>query len=134
MRANGGPLAETLERVIRARGRLLQVDRAPLAGPAGARLSSALRFVFDVGVVTLRPGGAGADLEVEIASVPEPRSSVFVSASEDEPWWKLLGFPPTRVGIRAGGGVRVQFRGDQENPRWLALFSRDGGIEASLDD
>ncbi len=134
MEANGGPLAETLKRVIRARGRLLQVERAPLAGPAGARVSSVLRLVFDVGVVTLRSGGAGADLEVEIASVPEPRSAVFVSASEDEPWWKLLGFSPTRVGVRTGGGIRVQFCGNQENPRWLALFSRDGGIEASLDD
>lgn len=134
MEASGGPLAETLERVIRAQGRLLQVDRAPLAGPAGARVSSVLRLVFDVGVVTLSSGGADADLEVEIASAAEPRSAVFVSASEDEPWWKLLGFPPTRVGGRPGGGVRVQFRGDQENPRWLALFSRDGGVEASLDD
>lgn len=134
MRNSSGPLAETLEQVVRAQGRLLQVERAPLAGPAGARVSSELRLVFDVGVVTLRPGGAGADLEVEIASVPEPRSAVFVSASEDEPWWKLLGFPPTRVGVRAGGGIRVQFRGNQENPRWLALFSRDGGIEASLDE
>ena len=134
MEAGGGPLAETLERVIHAQGRLLQVDRAPLAGPAGARVSSELRLVFDVGVVTLRSGGSGADLEVEIAPVSEPRSAVFVSASEDEPWWKLLGFPPTRVGVRAGGGVRVQFRGDQENPRWLALFSSDGGVEASLDD
>ena len=134
MEASGGSLAETLERVIRAQGRLLQVERAPLAGPAGARVSSALRLIFDVGIITLRSGRAGADFEVEIASVPDSRSSVFVSASEDDPWWKVMGFPPTRVGARAAGGVRVQFRSDQENPRWIAVFSRDGGIEASLDD
>ena len=134
MEASRGRLAETLERVIRAQGRLLQVERAPLAGPAGARVSSALRLIFDVGIVTLRSGGAGADLEVEIASVPDTQPSVFVSASEDDPWWKVMGFPLTRVGVRAAGGVRVQFRGDQENSRRLAVFSRGGGIEVSVDD
>ncbi len=134
MEASGSRLAEALEQMVRAQGRLLQVERAPLVGPAGARVSSALRLIFDVGIVTLRTGRADADFEVEIASVPDTRSSVFVSASEDDPWWRVMGFPPTRVGIRAEGGIRVQFRSDQENPRWLAVFSCDGGIEASLDD
>ncbi len=134
MEVGGDRLAEALEQVIRAQGRLLQVERIPLAGPAGARVSSALRFIFDVGLVTLRSGEAGADFEVEIASVPDTRSPVFVSASEDEPWWTVVGFPLTAVWVRAVGDVRVQFRGDQENPRRFALSLRSGGIEASVEN
>ena len=133
MRADGDTLAGTFERVIQAEGRLLRVERVPLAGPSGARASSALRLTFDVGVLTLRPGGKEGDLEVEIGHPTDAGSPVFLAASEEDPWWRVIGGSLSRVQVRAAGGVRVQFRGDQDNPRRFALYSRHGGIETSAD-
>jgi hypothetical protein len=133
MPASEDSLAEILERVVRAQGRLLRVERVPVAGPAGSRASSALRLTFDVGIVTLRPGGQAGGLEGQIGPVTDPGSSIFVSASEDDPWWPVMGCSLTRVQARPAGGVHVQFRGDEENPRRFAVFPRHGGIEASLD-
>ena len=133
MRADGNTLAGTFERVIQAEGRLLRVERVPLAGPSGARASSALRLTFDVGVLTLRPGGKEGDLEVEIGHPTDAGSPVFLAASEEDPWWRVIGGSLSRVQVRAAGGVRVQFRGDQDNPRRFALYSRHGGIETSAD-
>jgi hypothetical protein len=132
MEPRGESLARTLERVVEARGRLLQVERAPVPGPAGATASSALRLVFDVGIVTLRPGGREGALEVEIGEAGSARSEVFVPASEEEPWWAVMGCPLTRVEERPTGGVRVQFRAEQENPRRFDLLPRGGGVEAWL--
>jgi len=120
--------------VIQAEGRLLWAERVPLAGPAGARASSALRLTFDVGILTLHPRGDEGDLEVEIGHPTDAGSPVFVSASEEDPWWTVIGCSLTRAQVRAAGGVRVQFRGDQENPRRFALYPRNGGIEASVED
>jgi len=133
MRAVGDTLAETLERVIQAEGRLLRVERVPLAGPSGARASSALRLTFDVGILTLHPRGNEGDLEVEIGHPTDAGSPVFLAASEEDPWWRVIGGSLSRVQVRAAGGVRVQFRGDQDNPRRFALYSRHGGIETSAD-
>jgi hypothetical protein len=133
MQATGENLAETLERVVQAKGRLLRVERVPLAGPAGARVSSSLRLTFDVGIVTLRPGADEGDLAVDIGPGEEARSAVFVSVGDEDPWWRVIGCLLTRVRERAAGGVRVQFREDQDNPRRFALYTRRGGVEASLD-
>ena len=133
MEAGGDSLAEALERVIQAQGRLLRVERAPLAGPAGAQASSALRLTFDVGVVTVRPGGDPKGLEVETGPGADPGAAAFLPASEDEPWWKVIGCPLTRVEARGAGCVRARFRGDRDNPRWFALLPLDGGIGVSMD-
>jgi hypothetical protein len=132
MEPRGEPLTPTLQRVIEAQGRLLQVERAPLPGPAGARASSALRLVFDVGVVVLRPKGEGGGLEVEIGYAAHAGSESFVSAGEEDPWWMVIGCPLTRVEDRPAGGVRVQFRADHDNPRRLDVFPRNRGVQASL--
>jgi hypothetical protein len=133
MEASGDSLAETLERVIQAQGCLLRVERVPLAGPAGAHASSALRLTFDVGIVTVRPGVDAGGLEVEIGPGADPVSPVFLSVSEEDPWWKVMGCPLTRVEARGAGCVRARFRGDRDKPRWLAVFPRNGGIEVSVD-
>ena len=107
---------------------------APLAGPAGARASSSLLLTFDVGIVTVRPGEDESGLEVQIGQNAGPESPVFVSAVEEDPWWRVMGCPPTRAQLRAAGGVQVQFRDERENPRRIALFPSHGGIEASVDN
>jgi hypothetical protein len=131
MEPSSDSLAETLRRVIQAQGRLLRVDRAPLGGPSGARASSALRLTFDVGIITLRPGGNGGDLRVQIGSLREAGSPELLCASEEDPWWRVMGCSLGRVEARPGGGVLLQFRGDQENPRRFAVFPHRGGIEVS---
>jgi hypothetical protein len=133
MSAEGESLAEIFERVAQARGQLLRVERAPLAGPAGARISSAVRLTFDVGVLTLRPGGSQGDLEVEVGHPTDAGPPVFVSASEEDPWWRVIGCPLIRVQVRAAGGLHVQFQGDRDNPRRFALSPGHGGIEALME-
>ena len=133
MRADGDTPAEILERVVQAEGRLLRVERVPLAGPAGAGASSVLRLTFDVGIVTLRPGRQEDALEIEAGHQADAGSPVFVSAIEEDPWWRVVGCPLTRVEARAAGGVRLQFRGDRDNPRRFALYPLGGGIEASAE-
>lgn len=133
MQSGSDSLAEALRRVIQAQGRLLRVDRAPLAGPSGARASSALRFTFDVGIITLLPGGNGGELRVQIGSLREAGSPELLCASEEDPWWRVMGCSLARLEVRAGGGVLLQFRGDQENPRRFAVFPHRGGIEVSVD-
>jgi hypothetical protein len=132
MQLQSGNLARTLERVVAARGRLLQAERVPVPGPAGGRASSALRLVFDVGVVTVRSEVEEGDLKVEVGVSASTRPEVFVPASEEEPWWMVMGCPLARVEDRAAGGVRLQFRADHENPRRIEVFPGSGGIQTSL--
>ena len=111
-----------LERAAGAGARLLRVERA--SAPGGHR-STALRLIFDLGAVELR--GGAAELEGE---VPEPEIAALPDASEDEPWWSVIGHPLTRVEeLPAERGLRLQFRPDGERPKRIALLATPGGVD-----
>ncbi len=125
--SDGNTAAKLLARLAEHSARLLHVERAPLPGPAGGRASSALRLVFEVGIVELRPAAAG------LAAVPLPPGSAgagLVPADEDEPWWALLGHPLVRVQARPQGALLVQFRRDEDSPKILVLEPEAGGVAA----
>ena len=103
-----------------AGGRLLRVERAPLPGAAGARGSSELRLIFDVGIVSIGPGGAPAD--------PGRAEAELLEADEEEPWWALLGHPLTRVSVRERGELLLQFRADDASPKVLLLAADGPGV------
>lgn len=126
-------VAEVLERVSQAHGRLLRVERAPLPGPAGSSASAALRLSFDVAIVTLHLDAEGTALEIATDPGAPVRAEGFVSADEDEPWWAVLGNPLTWVEAPSQGGIRVQFRHDDEAPRRFHLLPAYGGIRVEPD-
>lgn len=130
------PAAEVLRRVREAGGRLLRAERAPL-GPGEAEASAALRLTFDVGRVVLLPGSDGpGGLEAEVADADGEDAGAaeesYLPADEEEPWWRLLGQPLTRVEPRGPEerpeALLLQFRREDERPRRLELVSERGAL------
>ena len=56
-------------------------------------------------------------------------------ASEDEPWWRIMGGPLAKVwaGEIGAQGMKLQFRADTDNPRVLVLEPSGSEVKISLD-
>ena len=119
---------ELLEKVAGAGGQLLRVE------VQGRGEISALILTFDVGRVLVEVDSAsGLLLERHL----EPGDSIqAASVQEEEPWWRVLGSPLSRVlDIDPGGGsvgVALQFRPDGDNPRRIALLAGGSGLVVQL--
>lgn len=139
------PARILFERAAGGGGQLLRVERLPDgagrkgAGREGAEgageaeregVGRAWLFTFDVGriLVTAEGGALRGDHLVSAEDVP----SGLVDASEDEPWWRLLGNPLTRVGPESPDGLDLQFRHDDANPRRVHLGIESGHVSARL--
>ena len=118
---------QLLEAVAERGGCILQVDRGSPAGGTGTDEMSApaLLLTFDVAriLVTAKPGRA---LELRQVQTVEEAGGRLASASQDEPWWRVLGSPLVRASSEEaeGGGlraVRLQFRPADQNPRVVSL-------------
>jgi hypothetical protein len=116
-----------LEAVAEKKGCLLQVDRGSPAGGTGEDEMSApaLLLTFELAriLVTAKPGRA---LELRQVQTREEAGGGLAPASEDEPWWRVIGSPLVRASSEEaeGGGlraVRLQFRADDQNPRFMSL-------------
>lgn len=111
-----------------ARGaRLLHVERLPLRASLDPGRSLALLLTFDCGALLVE-ADAGA-LSITGGEAPEGA----ISADEEEPWWALLGHELCGVRIDAdaagvAGRARLQFRPDDQNPRFVSLRARDGQL------
>lgn len=130
-------LEDLLGRVAGASGRLLRVEREPALAGAAPGASATLRLTFDVGRLELR-SAPGEELSVEVLEAGIPRHSGLIPADEDEPWWRLLGTPLTRVmegdPVRLPRAfLRLQFRRDEETPRLVALSVEGGWLMARLE-
>ena len=123
---------ERLSRVAEAGGRLLKADRL---GSQGAALSAGILLTFDVGRLLL---AVDADLgmvrSVIVAGVGEIPAGIS-DASEDEPWWRVVGSPLVRVlaGEAGAQGLRLQFRADDENPRFITLQPSGSEVQVILE-
>ena len=85
---------ERLTRVVEASGRLLKADR--LDGD-GSALAAGYLLTFDVGRLLLEVDpNAGKIRSVVIETTGEIPAGVE-EASEDEPWWRVVGSPLARV-------------------------------------
>ena len=82
-----------------------------------------LRLVFDVGPLELRAAAGGA-LE---ATKPDGEA-LAVDASEEDPWWALIGTPLARVQLHEASSLLVQFRQDDDSPRIFVLEARGDGV------
>jgi hypothetical protein len=130
-------LEELLGRVAAVSGRLLRVEREPALAGAAPGASAALRLTFDVGRLELR-SAPGEELSVEVLEAGAPRHPGLLAADEDEPWWRLLGFPVARVlgpdpARLPRAALRLQFRRDDETPRVVALSVEGGWLQARLE-
>ena len=125
-RAPEGAVA-LFDRAAAGGGQLLRVER--LADPGGSD-SAALVFTFDVGRIQVTADGRG--LRGDHLASREDLPTGLVDAGEEEPWWRFMGQPVTRVSALEQGGLDLQFRHDDQNPRIVRLTSVGGGVGAHL--
>ena len=125
---------ELLEKVAREGGQLLRVE-TQIDGPAG-EVISALILTFDVARVLLCIDAASGSLDEQQVEADASMPSNWVSVDDEEPWWRVLGNPLSRVlEIDAGSGsvgVALQFRKDSDNPRRIALLAHGTDLEVKL--
>ena len=112
------------EKIAANRGVFL---RCAGAGPP-TRLKR-LRLTFDIGVVEVT--AQRAELNATVLSADDDAGDLR-GLDEEEPWWKLLGQPLTRVVKESPEALRLQWRHDDDNPRVVELKAHEGGIEAKL--
>jgi hypothetical protein len=124
---------ELFERAAAGGGQLLRAEVRPLDG-RGDRVS-ALLLTFDLGRIAVAAEPATSRLAIEY--VPS-RDDVggLEDASEEEPWWRLLGSPLARAwpaGPDGKGGLYLQFRASGQSPRVVALEPRGGSVAIRLE-
>ena len=123
---------ERLNRVVEAKGRLLKAERM---GGMGPMVAPAFILTFDVGrlLIELEPASGGLR-SVHLESADEVPSGVEL-ASEDEPWWRVMGSPLARVwaGEIGAQGMRLQFREDADNPRIITLLPSGADVQVRLE-
>ncbi len=122
---------ERLERAVEAGGRLLKVERL---GGVSQGIARGFLLTFDVGRLLIEVE-AGRVHSVVIESADEVPANLE-AASEDEPWWRLIGCPMTQVwaGEVGAQGLRLKFREDHENPKFIALVPDGAEVRVSLED
>ena len=118
-----------------ARGaRLLHVERLPLRASPDSTRALSLRLTFDCGALCFE---ACAD-ELAVARADEAIEG-SAGADEEEPWWALLGHElcGVRLDVDARGAARrarLQFRPDDQSPRFVLLRARDGQLQVAAGD
>jgi len=126
---------ELLERVAEAKGRLLRVQCYRERAGKAPRLVSGLLLTFDVGRILVwadpAQNGEGGLSYMHVEDT-EDLSAGLVELDEREPWWRVLGSPLFRVRRKTGpGGVCLQFRASDSNPRFIDIVQKDRLIEFS---
>ena len=120
---------ERLERVVEAGGILLKAERFTGPNPV---LGAGVLLTFDVGRLLVEVDPAGGTIHTTLIESKDAIPPGMENATEEEPWWRLVGAPLTRVAVTESG-VRMQFRADADNPRIVALENDGGEVHVSLD-
>lgn len=122
-----------LQRAAEARAQLLKVERLASAGGGEERTAPAFLLTFDAGRVLLRADPTGGALRAVQLEAREGKPPGLVDAAEEEPWWRILGNPLARVWEEPSGGVRMQFRADDDSPRIVGLERQGGLVRVALE-
>ena len=123
---------ELLERAAEAASPLLRVEQALAAG--GPELAGLL-LTFDVGRIFLASDLSGKQVREQQVVSREDFPGALEIADEEDPWWRILGNPLTRVrGLQVGNGsgIALQFRTDGDNPRLVAILPGKRGLQVKL--
>lgn len=123
---------ELLERAATAASPLLRTEQASAPGNSDP---FALLLTFDLGRILVSPGGPDGGVREELVSNPEELPLSFEQVDEEEPWWRVVGNPLTRVReLRVGEsrGIVLQFRTDGDNPRLVAILPEAEGLRVHL--
>jgi hypothetical protein len=124
---------EAFKNAAAAGAQLLKAERLAPAGDDQTPLTSAYLLTFDVGRVLLATDPARGRLVAE--NIPDPDSvpGGRVDASEDEPWWRLLGCSLALATPAAEpASLRLDFRISGGELRSLDLVMTGGAIRAKL--
>jgi len=122
---------ERLEKVAEARSRLLRVEEL---GPGGGATTPGFLLTFEVGRLLVKTDPATGEVQTEHIEGRDGLPGPIADAGEEEPWWRLMGFPLTRVARASGsGGVRMQFREDDENPKVIVISPEAAEVRVFLD-
>jgi hypothetical protein len=124
---------EVFENAATAGAQLLKAERLAQAGDDETPLTSAYLLTFDVGRVLLAAdpvrGRLVANTLPDVESVP----GGLVDASEDEPWWRLLGCSLAQATSQTEAtSLRLDFRISDDGLRSLDLVMTGGVIRAKL--
>jgi hypothetical protein len=123
---------ELFERAAGAGAQLLRVDKRVHSGDARA---SALLFTFDVGRILVAADPARGALVATHVESSETSSTALLDASEDEPWWRLLGAPLSAAqGTPDGTQLELRFRMGEGRLREAVLRLDAARVDASLRD
>jgi len=82
---------ELFENAAGAGAQLLKVERLSRAGDDADPLAAAFLLTFDAGRILLTADPARGRLVADAIPDPDAIPGGLVDASEDEPWWRLLG-------------------------------------------
>ena len=124
---------EVFENAAGASAQLLKAERLAQAGDDANQLASVFLLTFDVGRILLAVDPARGRLVAD--SIPDPESlpGGLVDASEDEPWWRLLGCSLAHATpAPEATALRLEFRTSGDRLRQLDLAASGGAIRATL--
>ena len=125
---------EFFERAIEGNAVLL---KAETGGAVGTQPAKMLVLTFDVGCIELHVDPARKELAITHVKTPEQSPHDLADVTEQEPWWRLVGCPLARVwsaGDVLRGGLCLQFREDDKNPRIVTLEPRDARVSVRLEN
>lgn len=129
---------ELFRRVAEAKGRLLRVQCYKERGRKAPDRVSGLLLTFDVGRILVwaeAEATDGEELSYMHVQDTEDLAGGLSLLDEEEPWWRVLGSPLFRVWARRDPpGVRLQFRPDDSNPRFIELGRKGRLVEITMDE
>ena len=124
---------EVFENAAGAGAQLLKVERLGQAGDDADPLAAAILLTFDVGRILLSADAARGRLVASTIPDPESVPGGLVDASEEEPWWRLLG---CSVAVATPGpeavSLQLEFRISGGGQRTLDLSLSGGAIRAGI--
>ena len=126
---------ELFERAVSGGGQLLRAEVRPLRGRSDR--VGAIVFTFDLGRISIGIESRTSALTVDYLDPGDAAMPGLEDASEEEPWWRILGSPLARTwpaGPEHEGAVCLQFRGDDQSPRIVTLEPRGRGISIRLEN
>jgi len=138
---------ELLERAAEVSGCFLKAERlVDAGGDDDPARGPGYLLTFDVGRILVVADRTNDCLQLrKVESLDEVASIRLAPLDEEEPWWRLAGNPITRAwpchegsGASVSGGevadIRMQFRPEGQDPRFVSLRYEAGAVHVSLHD